>query len=403
MGFYRALFYFAVLCCVINVATAKPKAIIYIGPYKTGSSTIAEYFYRMKSLLQSQNIYLPESECTQKKKDSSILSCLGEVLKSIKGGALRSLTDIRNNSRSLHCTITCVEFENFVSKHKNTNNTIVFGHEVYSSHMHQEVIKQIFAVLEGYDVWFVSVYRPLTSRMFSYQGQTHRKDTKFKLVYFDEYYDKVKHGQGQYLDTYFVTNIVTSLVNRKFLSGEYDTNNRLFLIDFFNALKNHMEPHQVMHCDVLQLCPNASLKPGSLNANGHRDRFGKYDQLFYNFRMYVEDQNCELLENSKHYIEEDEYWTAFNNKETIIPYRIATCEEAKRDAVETSNVLYGLQKLYPDEVTWLYANETLSLDSINNFRYQEVDRGICAHDKRYIGIFYDMLSIGVRRREITCK
>ena len=72
----------------------------------------------------------------------------------------------------------------------------------------------------------------------------------------------------------------------------------------------------------------------------------------------------------------------------------------KKDALQTHKVLYGLQALYPDEVTWLYTNETLSLDSINNFKYEEVNRDSFRNDKSYIDVFRDMIQIGEKRKEI---
>ncbi len=392
------LFYAVLLCHIIICISTSSKAIIYIGPYKTGSSTVAKHLYDNKDNLRRKNVFVPETECDDKKFGSGIVNCLSA------SSSRALITGQRNDSRSLHCTITCEEFNAFLSVHRDQNHTIIFGHEAFSSNMNERSLKLMFKVLEGYDIWIISFYRPLTARMFSYHEQTHHQDKNFQFVYFDKWYENFKLLKGAYLDTMFVTSIVSGLVSKKYTSGKYNRNDRLYLVDFNNAIKNHMEPHQVIHCDVLQLCDSniANNRPASLKANGHKDRFGDHDQLFYNFRLFVENQSCKLLKTIDHYTDQDEYWAAFDNRRIVIPYIQTTNAEVKKDALQTHKVLYGLQALYPDEVTWLYANETMSLDSINSFMYEEVNRDSFRNDKSYIDVFRDMIQIGKKRKEIEC-
>ena len=385
------LFYAVLLCHIIICISIRSKAIIFIGPFKTGSSTVAQHLYDNKEILRRKNVFVPETKCDDKK---------------FGGGIVQHCLNSSSSAELImsHCVITCEEFYAFLSVHRDQNHTIIFGHEGFSAHMNEQSLKSIFKMLEGYDIWIISFYRPLTARMFSYHEQTHSKDKNFQFVYFDKWYENFKLHNGAYLDTMFVTSIVSGLVSKKYSSGKYNRNDRLYLVDFNNAIKNHMEPHQVIHCDILQLCDSniAKSKPASLKANGHKDRFGNHDQLFYNFRLFVENQSCKLLKTIDDYTDEDEYWAAFDNQHIVIPYIRITNEEVKEDALQTHKVLYGLQALYPDEVTWLYANETLSLDSINNFKYEEVNRDSLQNDKSYIDVFRDMIKIGKKRKEIEC-
>lgn len=214
---------FSIIICI----SARPKAIIFIGPYKTGSSTIAEHLRANRDNLRRKNVYVPESECDDRKAGSGIKFCLGV---------------------------------------------------------------------------------PLTSRT-----------------------------------------LISSLVK-----------------------------------------------------NGHKERFGEHDQLLYHFRLYLEDQNCKTVEKIRYYSDQDEYWASFDKHKLVISNIQVTNEEVKKDALQTHKVLYGLEALYPDEVKWLYPNEALSLDAINNFKYEELSRESVRNDKNYRDAFHDMMAIGVRRKEIEC-
>jgi hypothetical protein len=261
--------------------------------------------------------------------------------------------------------------------------------------MNKPTLTAMLKVLEGYEVWFVSFYRPVTTRMFSYHGQSHFKDVDLNFVYFDKWYETFKPTHKSFFDANFVDNIVDTLVNLN-----DSNNNRLYLVDFNNAIKKRMEPHQVIHCDILQLCgPKHADKPAPLKSNGHKDRFGKYDQLFYNFRLFVERKKCKLLHSSAYYTLEEVYWRAFQG---AIPYIQTTNEQVKIDALQSHQSLYGLQALHPDNVKWLYANERLSLDSINGFTYQEVNRDSFINNEKYKNAFDDMLHTGTRRKDIEC-
>jgi len=393
-----------VLLCVAllrcgDCVSLKSRAIIYIGPYKTGSTTVAEYLYDFTATFRSNNIYPIESKCDSIKSGSGSIKCISDNVKSSR----TLISDQRNDSRSLHCTIACDEFHRYVSRHKNQNHTIIFGHEVYSSHMDGRFLKSMFEMLEGYDVWIVLSYRPLTSRMYSYQNTIHKNDKKLTLVYFDRWYEDFKWIKGRYFDTFFITNIVSSIVTQKYSYGEYKKDHRLYLIDFNNALKNHMEPHQVIHCDILQLCgPSNVDKPRHIVKNEHTDKIEYRDQVFNIFNSFVKSQNCKLTEKARDYTHRDEYWTAFEENDVTVPYITVTNSEARNDALQTHKLFYGLQALYPDELTWLYPNETLSLYSINNFKYEEVNRHKFQVEKSLIAALHNMMAIASRRKEIEC-
>ena len=162
-------------------------------------------------------------------------------------------------------------------------------------------------------------------------------------------------------------------------------------------------PHQVIHCDILQLCgPNNVNKPASMVVNGQKHTISYDKQLFYNFRLFAERMNCKLVRRSEYYIDQDDYWKIFKDNHVDIPFIQTTHEELKNDALQTHKLLYGLPALYPDEVSWLYADESLSLDMINKFVYKEVDRERLRNDKSFIVIFQDMLRLGIKRQEIEC-
>jgi len=394
--------FLAVLCGnVIICASKKPKAIIYIGPYETGSSTIAEHLFANKDILRRKNVYIPQLECDDGKSRASIKICLG-----VSSPSRAVIDDQRNDSRSMQCTVDCDEFYNFVSEHKVKNHTIIFGHEELSGHMTEEDTKNsIFELLSGYDVSIVSFYKPLTTRLFTYHTQTHYQDEDVLLVYFDKWYEDVMLRKGGYLDKTFVTSIISGLVSMKYSTGNYDRHDRLYLVDFNGALKKHMEPHQVIHCDILQLCGAdnaANDKPGSLVQNRQKEKFDKHDQVFYNFRLYAENHKCKLLKTGRYYIDQDEYWTAFNDKKLSVPHVQRTNEEVKKDALQNHRLLYGLEALYPDEVKWLYPDQTMSLNTINSFKYEEIDREKVSKDNGYNAAFQVMMQLGVRRSEIKC-
>ena len=355
---------------------ANARAVVHIGPWKTGTTSLQYYVVQHKEAIRSKS-YNWLGNCA--KAHRVVVDRLREVPESVAR---------ERKSYLGKCLLTFNQIDNFIRTHRQKRENVLFSSEDFSL-MSSPEIESLRKFLQGYEITIIMVYRYWGIHLYSFFNQFAK--TFRGSVFFDDWL-ALHHASTalprpplmstssslQDPDTFPASlppSLYEDLLDR---FGAVFGHANMRVVDYYGARVQHRQLEQIILCDVMASCdrrvhPTATSNPHNPSADLTAV------QLVYVLQQYVRAHNCTFRVHHRRFLDKEDAGSLWEEPLPVVT-RTLPPELLQISRARDRSFRAKVAALRPDML--LYGDSTTNAQSTASFMYTELDSKVVADSEK---------------------